>query len=71
MLLDKSKANIRKDTEQFAVKQVLNDGHHSKSSTFADDTSMVITNPDPMELTNSLNANIIKINRWFKSNHCH
>jgi hypothetical protein len=35
---------------------------------FADNTSMVITNPDPMELTNSLNANIIKINRWFKSN---
>jgi len=35
---------------------------------FADDTSMIITNPDPMEFTKSLNTNSIKINRWLKSN---
>jgi hypothetical protein len=34
---------------------------------FADDTSMIVTNPDLMECTNSINTNIIKINRWFKS----
>jgi len=35
---------------------------------FADDTSVIITNPDPMEFTKSLNTNSTKINRWFKSN---
>ena len=35
---------------------------------FADDTSMIITNPDLTEFTNSINTNIIKLNRWFKSN---
>jgi hypothetical protein len=35
---------------------------------FADDTSMIVTNPDLMEFINSINTNIIKINRWFKSN---
>ena len=35
---------------------------------FADDTSMIITNPDLMEFTNSINENSIKLNRWFKSN---
>jgi len=35
---------------------------------FADDTSMIITNPDPMEFTKSLNTNSTKINTWFKSN---
>jgi len=34
---------------------------------FADDTSMIITNPEPMEFTKSLNTNSTKINRWFKS----
>jgi len=29
---------------------------------------MIITNPDPMEFTKSLNTNSTKINRWFKSN---
>jgi hypothetical protein len=35
---------------------------------FADDTSMIITKSDPMEFTKTINRNIIKINRWFKSN---
>jgi len=35
---------------------------------FADGTSMNITKSDPMEFTNTINRNIIKINRWFKSN---
>jgi hypothetical protein len=35
---------------------------------FADDTSMIITNPDLTEFTSSVNTNIIKLNRWFKSN---
>jgi hypothetical protein len=30
---------------------------------FADDTSVIITNPDPVELTSSLIANIIKMNK--------
>jgi len=29
---------------------------------FADDTSMIITKSDPMEFTNTINRNIIKIN---------
>jgi hypothetical protein len=29
---------------------------------FADDTSMIVTNPEFMEFTNSINTNIIKIN---------
>jgi len=35
---------------------------------FADDSSMIITKSDPMEFTNTINRNIIKITRWFKSN---
>jgi hypothetical protein len=35
---------------------------------FADDTIMIITNPNLMEFTNSINVNSIKINKWFKSN---
>jgi hypothetical protein len=35
---------------------------------FADDTSTIVTNPDLMEFINSINTNIIKINRWFQSN---
>jgi len=35
---------------------------------FADNTSMIITKSDPTEFTNTINRNIIKINRWFKSN---
>jgi hypothetical protein len=35
---------------------------------FADDTSMIITKSGPLEFTNNINRNIIKINRWFKSN---
>ena len=35
---------------------------------FADDTSMIITNPNLMEFTKSINVNSIKINKWFKSN---
>ena len=35
---------------------------------FADDTSMIITNPNLMKFTKSINANSIKINKWFKSN---
>jgi hypothetical protein len=35
---------------------------------FVDDTSMIITKSDPMEFTNTINRNIIKINKWFKSN---
>jgi len=37
---------------------------------FADDTSMIITNPDPMEFTKSLNTNSIKID-GLKVTHCH
>jgi hypothetical protein len=29
---------------------------------------MIITKPDPTDFTNTINRNIIKINRWFKSN---
>jgi len=29
---------------------------------------VIITKPDPMEFTNAINRNIIKIKRWFKSN---
>jgi hypothetical protein len=36
---------------------------------FADDTSMVVTNPDLMEFTNSINTNIIKID-CLKEIHC-
>ena len=35
---------------------------------FADDTSIIITYPDLMEFTNSINENSIKLNRWFKIN---
>jgi len=35
---------------------------------FADDTSMIITKSGHMEFTNTINRNIIKINRCFKSN---
>jgi hypothetical protein len=35
---------------------------------FADDTSMIITKSDPLEFTNTINRNITKINRWYKSN---
>ena len=35
---------------------------------FADDTIMIITNPDLMEFTNSINMNSLKLNRWLKSN---
>jgi hypothetical protein len=35
---------------------------------FAYDTSMIITKSDPMEFTNTINRNITKINKWFKSN---
>jgi len=35
---------------------------------FADDTIMIISKSDYMEFTNTINRNIIKINRWFKSN---
>ena len=35
---------------------------------FAGDTSMIITNPDLMEFTNSINTNSKKLNRWLKSN---
>jgi hypothetical protein len=35
---------------------------------FGDNTSMIITKSDPLEFTNTINRNIIKINRWFKSN---
>jgi hypothetical protein len=30
---------------------------------FADDTRIILTNPDIMEFTNSVNTNIIKVNR--------
>jgi hypothetical protein len=36
----------------------------------ADDTSMIVTNPDFMEFTNSINTNIIKID-GLKVIHCH
>ena len=45
-----------------------NHGYFSKSSTFADDTSIIITNTDLMEFTNSINENSMKLNRWFESN---
>ena len=35
---------------------------------FADDTSMIITKSDPIVFTNTINRNIIKIKKWFKSN---
>jgi hypothetical protein len=35
---------------------------------FADDTNIIITNSDFTEFTNSVNTNIIKLNKWFKSN---
>jgi hypothetical protein len=35
---------------------------------FVDDTGMIITKSDAMEFTNTININIIKINRCFKSN---
>jgi hypothetical protein len=35
---------------------------------FADNTSMIITKSDPMYFTNTINRNIIKINKWLKSN---
>jgi hypothetical protein len=35
---------------------------------FVDDTSMIITKSEPLEFTNTINRNIPKINRWFKSN---
>jgi hypothetical protein len=34
---------------------------------FADDTSMIITKSDPIEFTSTINRNIIKMNKWFKS----
>jgi len=40
----------------------------TKPVLFADDTSMIITKSDPMEFTSTINRNIIKITRWFKSN---
>ena len=39
----------------------------ANSVLFADDTSMIITKSDPMEFTNTINRNTIKINKWFKS----
>jgi hypothetical protein len=35
---------------------------------FANETSMIITKSDLLEFTNTINKNITKINRWFKSN---
>jgi hypothetical protein len=35
---------------------------------FVGDTSMIISKSDPLEFTNTINRNITKINRWFKSN---
>jgi hypothetical protein len=35
---------------------------------FVDDTNMIITKSDPMEFTYTINRNITKKNKWFKSN---
>jgi hypothetical protein len=34
---------------------------------FADDTSLIITNPDTQRFENDINAVLEKLNRWFSS----
>ena len=46
--------------------QITND--NSKIVLFADDTSMIITNPNPLNFEKSLNKIIQDINEWFNTN---
>ena len=40
----------------------------SKLILSADDTSLIVTNPNPIEFINDINVIIKSINVWFKSN---
>ena len=46
--------------------QITND--NSKIVLFTDDTSMLITNPSPLNFEKSVNENIQGINEWFNTN---
>lgn len=46
--------------------QITND--NSKIVLFADDTSMIVTNPNPLNLKKSVNKIIQDINEWFNTN---
>ena len=46
--------------------QITND--NSKIVLFADDTSMIVTNPNPLVLKKSVNKIIQDINEWFNTN---
>jgi hypothetical protein len=35
---------------------------------FVDDTSMIVKSPDPIDFINTIQRNIVNVDRWFKSN---
>ena len=41
---------------------------NTKLVLFADDTSLIITNPSPIEFANNLKKIFVDINEWFRNN---
>ena len=46
----------------------LPDNVNCKTVMYADDTSLLVSSPDPISLQNSLNDNMCNIAKWFKAN---
>jgi hypothetical protein len=45
-----------------------NNNNKSKSVPFADDTSIIVTNPKPIDFIKDINMTFKNINEWFKAN---